>query len=235
MGVLEKIREMQEAAKRLEEPLRRAEPVEIVIPTVVDVEIARKAGVLAAFGLQERDIVDALLLSHEQMVAAKGMPEYKESYSRQLSQRAQRAVDLEEGWDTVEERAVAVVLETLAHQRDPKFALHAAYIANKAVRRNPAMVGRVIDASKVGNTIQITLNKTFINNSVNGEGATVNIQQNSSPKVLPKRNADVLSPMQVSKLLGVQTKAELVNELDNLLTQTQRLGVVPDLVEGEGE
>ena len=236
MGIHEKLREQREKKfqenfspkEPQEEPMIvRYDPVKVEIPLEVDRETAARIGNLAAYGLSDRDICDALLLSHEQITFARGMAEFKEAFAKQLADRQQQAIDLEEGWNLVEEKSLASVLDALRQRHDPRFALHAAYIANRAQRRTAAKIGRVIDASKAGNTIVLSLNKTYVNTT----NAIQITEQKINVTTLPKKQSDILTPQRVSQLLGVKTKEQEIDELSELLEQAEIAGVHPDLIE----
>jgi len=231
MSFLEKLR-----ASKLQPQTEMAaptEPVKIEVPIDIDEATAKKAGNLSAYGLTERDVCDILLISHEQFIACKEHPEFKKSHAEQAALRAQQAIDLADGWDSAEDKALTLVLETLRTNRDPKYALQVAYIANKAQRRVPNSVGRVIDAARAGTTITLTLNKTFINVAAPSEETpgTRGINVSMERKELPKRVADVITPQRVSALLGVPAKTQVINELEGLLDAA---GVHPDLIDREG-
>lgn len=203
-------------------------PVEVVVTREVDVQTAAKIGNLVAHGLPDNAIAEALLLSAEQISAAKGMHEYKVALARQLAEQQQQAIDISMGWDKVEEIAVAAVLGSLAHRSDPQFALHAAYIANKAKRKTAASATRVIDASKAGNTIILTLNKNYVQKN---EIVQIVAPVSNSHTLLPKKHSDVLTPQRVTEILGVKSKAQEVDELSDLLDQSGFVGVSPDLID----
>jgi hypothetical protein len=199
----------------------------------VDSATCKKVGSLAAYGMNDRAIADALLLSAEQLHFAKTSEEFKQAFSTAAQSRAERVMQLEEGWDALEEKALGTVLETLEHNRDPKFALHAAFVANKAVRRSPASNGRVIDASKVNNVIVLQLNQKFVQKvQVTDQNAVLDV----SPIVerqrqLPRKSHDVPTPKKVSNLLGVSDGISKRSEVDEILDICKANGISVDLIE----
>lgn len=235
MGILEKIQEMA-AAKQIEQPVAD-EPVKVIVLHEVDEATCRKAGTLAAYGLTDRAISDALLLSQEQTAYARQSDAFKVSFSKQSSERAQRLIDLEEGWDALEERALSTVLETLKFNKDPRFALQAAFTANKANRRTPGANGRVIDATKAGNIIILTMNQGYIDKAKTGEGRAV-IDVNAreiEARDIPKRSHDVLTPQKVTDLLVPGNSRRKATMADELEQQLAIAGVSFDLVEDNNE
>lgn len=212
MSVLERIRELSEKNKRVQVA---------VAPTPEDAEIKlrRKAGVLAAFGLHDKAIADTLFISQEQVLAIKETPEFRESCAKQTMERTQRLIDLEEGWDGVESQGVAQVLQHLQYSRDPEFALRAALVANKASRRSPMSMDRVIDASKVGNVITLTVNKSYITKvtTTNGDQSHGIIEtQARTQGEIPRKASDISSPKRLSEILQVQTRQDKEQEVIKL-------------------
>ena len=236
MSVLDRLRHLK-AEEKIPEKILEAhsadhlqEPVPVVIATEVDIATCKKVGVLAAYGLSDRDIADALLLSQEQINYARNSDHFKQAYSRQAQDRAQRAIDLEEGWDAVESTGLATVLETMRTNRDPRFHLQAAFVANRARRRSPASIGRVIDAGKAGNVIMLTMNKNYI--STNNKGGEISIRAQTNPAELPRKMSDVLSPKRVGELLQAP-KNEFETMKNDLMQQLDNAGVSVDLLEDD--
>lgn len=201
MSVLDKIREM--SARPI--PAQQAVPV---AQEDEEVKLRRKAGVLAAFGLQDKAIADTLFLSLEQVAIIKETLEFKESCAKQMGERTQRLIDLEEGIEAVETQAVARILSQLQYSADPDFALRAFAVANRAVRRAPASVGRVIDASNVGNVITLTVNKNYITQN----NATVQVEGGDA-KEIPRKASDISSPKRLGEILQVTHKQTQQEEI----------------------
>lgn len=181
-----------------------------------------RCGTLAAHGLTSQQIADTLLLSEAQVKACEQSPEYKNKYAETAEDVIQRQIEMDEGWDVVESKAIAAVIETLEFNRDPKYALFAAKTANAAKRRSRNQVEnpRVIDA-QVGTAgprvISITMNKTFINNAANGEQQAIDV----TPRLLdqPKKRVDLPTPKAVENLLApVRAKPQtLFSELEEAM------------------
>lgn len=182
-----------------------------------------RCGTLAAHGLTSSQIADTLLLSLEQVKACEQSPEYKKKYAETAEDVIQRQIDMDEGWDVVESKAIAAVIETLEFNRDPKYALFAAKAANSAKRRSRNQVEnpRVIDA-QTGETgprvISITMNKTYINNAAgSAEGSVIDIASRQAEQ--PKKRMDLPSPKLVENLLApVRAKPQtLFSELEEAM------------------
>lgn len=187
----------------------------------VDAVTRARVGSLAAHGLLERQICEVLLLTMEQVISCKESMEYKNKYAEVANELIQRQIDLTEGWDAVEEKAVAQVLETLEYSRDPKYALLAAKTANAAQRRSRAETPKVIDGRQVNNSvIVLNLNRTFIKSTEGpaGNAAILDI----TPKLIEnqqQRRIDLPSPQAVENLLAPVMKEGVK---DKLLTELEK-------------
>jgi len=185
--------------------------------TLTDIQTRKKVAGLAAYGLADKTIADSLFLSEAQMEEVKASEEYKLAYSEKLMERAETAIVLEEGWDGVETAAVAKVLQGLQYSSDPRFALQAAAIANRAVRRTPK-AHQTIDASKAGGMIILSMNKRMIDgNKVSEQSATLVIEQNgNNVSQLAKKRTDIPSPKRVAEILGIAQNRGPEKVLDEL-------------------
>lgn len=203
MSVIEKIKEMQSKSVSAS----HVQVVQVEPAGEAEAKLRRKAGVLAAFGLNDKAVADTLFISLEQVSAIKETVEFKESCAKQTYERTQRAIDLEEGWGHVETLGVAQIMQHLQFARDPEYALKAALIANKAHRRAPDALNRVIDASKVGNVITLTVNKNYITQVVNQEGGHshgfIDTEARTQGEI-PRKASDVSSPKRLSEILQVE-------------------------------
>ena len=210
MSVLEKIRQMSAA-----QPVSQQQALQVTQPEDAEIKLRRKAGVLAAFGLVDKAIADTLFLSLEQVIAIRETVEFKESCAKQTYERTQRLIDLEEGIEAVETQSVAKILYHLQCSSDPDFALRAFAVSNRAVRRAPASVGRVIDASNVGNVITLTVNKNYITNVSGKEGgksAVIELQGRQVEEI-PRKASDISSPKRLSEILQVGEKRTKEQEI----------------------
>lgn len=161
----------------------------------------------------EQQIADILLLTIEQVISCKNSMEYRKKYSETADEIIKRQIDLEEGWDVVEEKAVARVLETLEFNRDPAYALLAARTANQAKRHKNREQSKVIDTSggsKPSNVITLNLNRTYILNAQNTPtGATIDVSPKTAPEA--RRISDLPTPKAVSELLAPVTQGNVTN------------------------
>lgn len=184
---------------------------ELEILKTLPVVTRRRVAALAAFGLLDQQIADVQLLTVEQVIVCKKCDEYIEAYAKSVNERMQMQMDLAEGWDAVEERALSQVYQTLEYNRNPQFALLAARIANQAKRsQSQGQDQRVIDNAPVNNVITLNLNKVYINNVQKSEIPIVN-QEKRALADIPKKRFDVPNPKQVENLLSPQKKLENQN------------------------
>lgn len=184
----------------------------------MDAVTRARAGSLAAHGLSDQQIADILLLSIEQIGAARNTDEYKKKYAAIAEEEIQKQIDLADGWDGVEEKAIAQVLETLVYNRDPKFALLAAHTANKAIRRKANNQPKVVDGSApVNNVITLNLNKTYVTNITSGEAGGNTIDVTPRPENTQRKISDLPSPKSVEELLAPvrnKTETKMLTELE---------------------
>lgn len=201
MSIIQQIKDMQQA-KPINSPMQVVQQ-----PTQDEVEakLRRKAGVLAAFGLADKAIADTLFISLEQVSAIKETVEFKESCAKQTYERTQRLIDLEEGIDAIETQSVARILQNLQYSNDPDYALRAFAVSNRAQRRSPAAMNKVIDASKVGNVINFSVSKTYVNQVTNnGEQVEAVIEtQARTLREIPRKASDISSPKKLTEILQV--------------------------------
>lgn len=171
----------------------------------------KKVAALAAYSMTDQMISDALMISLETVAEIKVTSDFRTAYAEKLSERANRAIDLEEGWDAIETQAIIRTMESLKFNTDPRFALQAAAIANRAQRRSPAP-NRTIDASRAGNMIVLTMAKKFVDKATGDETTQTMVLEaregtsngsGSGPSNLPKRRADLPTPAKVAAMLKI--------------------------------
>jgi hypothetical protein len=186
---------------------QEVELVNLEIVESVDAVSRSRVAHLCAHGLTDGKIADVLLLSITQIVEIKKTSEFKEEYHRLADEIIQRQVDLDEGWDLVEELSVATLAKTLEFNRDPKFALFAARTANQAKRRGNSGIDKgkneqpIIDGTKQqSNVIQITLNRTYINRITDSESKAIDVTARQLAP--PLKQADLPSSKHVENLLA---------------------------------
>lgn len=194
---------------------------------IVDVITCARCGSLSAHGLSDMQIAAALFLSDEQILAARKSTAFKKKYAEDAETAIQAQIDRDDGWDAVEERAIKNVLESLEYNRDPKYALGAAAIANKAIRRKGSATDpKVLDNSQPQtNIIVLSMNKTYIQKNDNRQ---INVPQRDVEQ--PQRRSDLPTPKAVAELLAPVKEVEK-KQLSTVEQYFAEAGVVFD---GEG-
>lgn len=184
----------------------------------VDLVTRARVASLAARDVGDTAISDILFLTVEQVIAVKGTEEYKKKFAEVANELIQAQIDRDEGWDAIEEKALEAVLTSLEYNRDPRFALSAAALANKAERRRTNNRGpHVVDGAKQQtNVIVLQMNKTYVTQAVeSGVGGNIKVIDQ------PQRRSDLPSPKQVEQLLAPvqstvrKTKSELEAAFEN--------------------
>lgn len=197
------------------------------ILATVDAVTRSRIGGLSAHGLSDHQIADMLLLKIEQVLAARNSQEFKAKYAQVADEEIQKQLDLADGWDAVEERAIASVLETLAYNKDPRYTLAAAKIANSAHRRKPNANPNVINASNVtNNIIVLNLNRSYVKKSTESESGMIDVTPR--PGKVERKVSDLPSPKDVENLLAPVKQLEQKRMLTELEQQFEIAGVFKD-------
>jgi len=181
----------------------------------VDEATRTRAGSLAAHGLNDYQLVDVLLLTYEQVISVKESVEYRAKYAEVADAAITQQLTMAEGWDAIEEEAIKKILTTMQYNSDPKYALAAAQIANKAERRRRIKdTAPVIDASKAGgnttNVIILKMNRNFISVQEGNENTRTIDAQVVNKNDVPRKLSDLPNPKQVEEILS---KKEPVAEI----------------------
>ena len=114
------------------------------------------------------------------------------------------AVQTNDSWDNVERKALKQITNYLTKGDDPEYAIRAAHIANKALRRKADEKANTAD-DNVGHTVVLNLNNNIINHlQAPTQIATItnNSSNDSTLSSVPKRH-DVFQARQLNDLLGV--------------------------------
>jgi len=98
-----------------------------------------KLAKLAYDGASTKSIAQCFNVEESQILEVIDTKEYKQQLAEISEENAEKAQLFDQGWDGVEEFAISNVLANLKNNPDPEFALKAASLANKAIRRNGKM------------------------------------------------------------------------------------------------
>lgn len=192
-------------------------------------EITRaRAGSLSAHGLSDQAIADILLLTVEQVNACHQTEEFRKKYAEEADLAIQAQVERDEGWDAIESEALGQILQTLKHNRDPKYALFAAKTANQAERgKKQSKNGPIVidNTKQTTNIITLNLNRNFIKKSTEGDSGMIDVTPR--PAAIPLKQSDIPSPKLVEELLAPVLAKEKI-QLSELEQAFKESGVVFD-------
>lgn len=119
-------------------------------------------------GAPKQVIMDALGLTEDDYSKLASREEIKEAVAQSEISRAKTSAVFDANWDTVEDLALKSVARELQINPDPEFALRAAAVANKAVRRRredalvAAKAGQVYQQVNTNNIAILNLPKVFM-------------------------------------------------------------------------
>lgn len=164
---------------------------------------------LVMHGLSDDDICDAVGISPQLLKVMREDPDFTEAYAEKKLEAVEREIRMNEGWDGIEDLAIAKVIDSFKWNSDPDFALRAAMAANKMTRRSRAPA--TLDANNGSHVVTITLNQQFVT-TLDG---TLDVQEKRQKTLPPQRRSDLPNPQQVQNLLtGQVSEGEIVEEIN---------------------
>lgn len=200
----------------------------------VDEPTILRAASLSAKNLLDGQIADILLLTMEQMTAVKSSQIFKKKYAEEANEIIDAQIARSEGWDALEDEALAELIKTLRFNKDPKFLLAAAATANRAERRKRAGSEevKVIDASQqTNNVIILTMNRNYIQQS--GESRQLDITPR--PTQIPLKQSDIPAPKLVDSLLAAPVeKGQEMSATNKQLSDIEKMAKAAGIVFDEG-
>lgn len=98
-------------------------------------ELFERVAKLMALNVPVKQIAEAIGLSEDRVFAICREDAVKEKVAALQTQSLEQMQTINDGWDALEEMALGHVVEYMAANPDPDFALRAAQVANKAERR----------------------------------------------------------------------------------------------------
>lgn len=155
-----------------------------------------KLAKLAYDGASTKAIAQCFNVEEGQILEIIETPEYRKQLAGVTEDNLEKAALLDMGWDGVEEYAISSVLNTLQNNPDPDYALKAASLANRAIRRNGKM--RQNKTIEVNNNLQAVIHiqpefaKTLQNNYLIND---------VSKEEFKKKITNALNPREVKALL----------------------------------
>lgn len=165
--------------------------------------------------------------------------DYKDVQLQIFESNFQKQREIDEGWDSLEHKAITGIQANMKWNADPEFALRVAAVANKAQRRGSANYGNEPLNANVGQRVNISLSKIYVNQITVGEEGekepVKQIEQVQEEAVVAIKVTDNLSKSAVEKLFRLDTSADNVISEDSGLKHsldTMFNGVVPQLAVG---
>ncbi len=138
---------------------------------------------------------------------------YKSIYTKLSTNTLLEAYDTNATWATVEGQALRIVADNLKWNSDPDFALRAAMVSNKAVRRHQANSDPI--DPKVGERAVINISQHFYRRITNVQ-VNQTTEQNEQPREIQKV-VDVVSPQQLTSVLQEQFNAAEARDRKNIV------------------
>lgn len=163
---------------------------------------------LTLYDVPHDQICSATSLTPDALSALMETAEYKDLLAAGSTEEFEQNKTLNEGWDSAEASALAVINTNLEWNQDPDFALRAAAIANKARRRgkgNEHQLPAVAGARAV-----INLGSTYINNL---QISTAGTKVGRTLEALEQKQTDFLDVKKVEDLLGLNREEQEVEKL----------------------
>lgn len=187
----------------------------------------KKLAGLMLYNLSDDEISEVLGLSVARVALLKDDEDVREMLAELKADKFDEKVGINEAWNFVESASLGVLVDTIQNVRDPEFALKAAAVANKAVRKNVTGRSNLIDATDAPRAV-ITLTQVFINRLQQYNEAGIGNRQESIIKGLASKAVDSLSPKQVENAL----LPESMQGVDlNKLTEDEMEKIIAPLVD----
>jgi len=178
-------------------------------------DLLEKLARMQASGMCDADIAVAAGLSASRISQIFKSEEFETAQEIVTSEMFEQQELMNQGWDSVEALGVNKVIEVLGADPDPDFALRAAVLANKAVRRGGGYKNNPI-SQDAGLKAVIVLNNCFVT-KIQERTKDVDAVEDSTDKqdLQTKQKAvNFLAPTDVQDLLALQPDefAKLENE-----------------------
>lgn len=158
-------------------------------------DVIERIVLMAIHEIPQVQIAQAVGLTEARISQIMDMEEYKEKFSIAIVEVVESQQAINDGWETIETRSVAGLLDILEYNKDPDFLLRVAAVANKTVRRGGNNIRPINGDAGVRAIIHLTQN--FIEKiNMNGKDKDPMTIEN-----IPQKQEDFLSPDGVDKLL----------------------------------
>lgn len=188
---------------------------------IVDYKIMDKVVNLDAQGVANSQIAEAIGIDVSTIQEWQEREDYKVKLVAMKTASLEKDKHFDDQWDSVEKRAIEIVRDNLKHNLDPHFALKAALLANKAIRRGRP--GNTPLSGAGGPKAVITLNQVFIGRLQHPPAAMGDLtpkqtnHQNSLLNGTTTKVVDMLNPKEVEALLVYKKKTDetgMITDID---------------------
>ena len=196
------------------------------LPTGEQKDRLERIVAMASMGVPDTQIAEAVGLDQSMICIIRQGEDFKRMYGELMADQLAERAEMDEGWDGVEKQAIKIVSESLKWNKNPDFALKAALVANKAIRRGQSPLNAVLPTD-MGPRVVINLNQSFVNKMQNIAAGIEDFVQSGVTAIEekptgPVKKVNLLTPSSVEDLLKPQLsefeKAFLTlekEELDN--------------------
>lgn len=197
----------------------------------LEIRQLQKLARMILFGVSPVQIATACGITESRISQIKTTEEYKQVEQEIASEQYEEQQLVNQGWDGIEALGINKVVQHLQQNPEPEFALKAAMIANKAVRRGQFKNTPI--AQSAGARTVIVLNQAFvnkINQTANENVERLNDNRKTSNFLPPKDVQDLLYVDQTtgekqthdaSRAITSAETYEVENEVERSLSEMQ--------------
>lgn len=168
-----------------------------------DLQALEKIARMTLYGIKDADIGIVFQVTDSRISQIKAMDAYKEMEAKIAAQLYTQNEEINRGWDGVENKAVASVLAHLNVNPEPDFALRAAAVANRAIRRggNSHHTNMPINPQSAGARAIVHLNPVFVQKVQNN----FQITKSDNKAEIQQKDSNFLPAKQVQDLLSLDS------------------------------
>ncbi len=168
-------------------------------------------------GFDSKTISDLLGVTQEEVEAVREVQLYKNMLLLMKVEQSKGRINVDSGWDGLEEVALGRLFERVQLERDPEFLLKVAAVANKAQRR--IRPNNVLDPAAAGTRIPLTLTRRTVerfSSDGTGERATEETMRINDGRMTQPSFGDVDELLSVSQrpFLPKEIEVKAVNHPD---------------------
>ena len=171
-------------------------------------EVLQKVANMVAYSVPNGQIAMVCGISEDELNKLLDTPQFQTELASVEFDGVEKQKTLNDGWDAIENSALAHLVTAMQTMKDVDFSLKVAAVANKAVRRG-GRFNKPIDGN-LGSRAVVTLNQTFVNRLQQNVQIGSDAAKGKSQK---KKDHDFLPPSGVEKLLQLNNHQEEVERI----------------------